>query len=102
MLGVRESARIKGRYTASIKDITAPEIFKNTAFASDYPIDIHACSAENDTLKQSGKTYYIPDKAAKEVVENCKKIYNGDYDEKNFNYYITAPIYEVNSYNYQN
>lgn len=63
MLGVRESARIKGRYTASINDIIEPKTFKNTAFASDYPIDIHSNRAENDKLKPAGKTYYIPAEA---------------------------------------
>jgi len=60
MLGVRESARVKGAYTASVNDITAPKTLKNAAFASDYPIDIHARSSEDDKLKQPKKTYYIP------------------------------------------
>lgn len=59
-LGVRESVRIKGKYTYTIKDIAARKRFKNIAFACDYPVDIHSNNKNNDKLIKSDETYYVP------------------------------------------
>ncbi len=60
MLGVRESYRVKCKYTVTKDDIINPKTFENTAFCSDYPIDIHSNKNENDTLEYTKKTYCVP------------------------------------------
>lgn len=59
-LGVRESNRIKGKYTFVKDDIIHPKEFENIAFFCDYPIDIHSNSKENDVLEYTSNTYPIP------------------------------------------
>ncbi|MCD7880004.1 MAG: FAD-dependent oxidoreductase [Candidatus Gastranaerophilales bacterium] len=60
MLGVRESNRIKGKYTITKEDIVSGKKFKNIAFACDYPIDIHSNSENKDKLEYIKHTYYVP------------------------------------------
>ena len=60
MLGIRESYRIKGKYTLTKNDIIQGLKPRNIAFASNYPIDIHSNSKNNDKLIFSGNTYYVP------------------------------------------
>lgn len=60
MLGVRESYRVKGKYTFNKDDIINPKKFENIAFACDYPIDIHSNSINNDKLEFTNHTYYVP------------------------------------------
>ena len=60
MLGIRESYRVKCRYTFSKDDIISVKQFENIAFTSDYPIDIHSNSKAKDKLKFSKNTYNIP------------------------------------------
>lgn len=58
-LGVRESYRIKGKYTFTKDDIINPKNFDNIAFYSNYPIDIHS-NNNDDKLEFSQNTYCIP------------------------------------------
>ncbi len=60
MLGIRESYRIKGKYTYTKDDIIQGKKFDNIAFACDYPIDIHSNSNKNDKLEYVKRTYYVP------------------------------------------
>ncbi len=60
MLGVRESYRVKGLYTFTKDDIIHPKKFENVAFCSDYPIDIHSNSSNDDELEFSNNTYQVP------------------------------------------
>ncbi len=60
MLGIRESYRVKGKYTFTKDDIINPKNFNNIAFACDYPIDIHSNKESKDKLEFVKKTYYIP------------------------------------------
>ncbi len=60
MLGVRESNRVKCRYTVTTEDIINPKSFDNVAFACNYPIDIHSNSNKKDKLQHINHTYYIP------------------------------------------
>ena len=60
MLGVRESYRIKGKYTFTVDDIINPKNFDNIAFTCDYPIDIHSNSNKKDKIKYVKHTYSIP------------------------------------------
>lgn len=59
-LGVRESYRIKGKYTFTKDDILNPKKFDNIAFSSDYPIDIHSNKKDNDKLEYVKHTYNVP------------------------------------------
>ncbi len=59
-LGVRESYRIKGKYTLTKEDIINNKKFKNIAFACNYPIDIHSSSKTNDKLEYTNHTYCVP------------------------------------------
>ena len=59
-LGVRESYRIKGKYTYTINDIIEDKSYENVAFTCDYPIDIHSNNKEEDKLQFSNYTYKIP------------------------------------------
>ena len=59
ILGVRESYRVKGKYTFTKDDILNPKTFKNIAFSCDYPIDIHSNNKE-DKLEFVKNTYDIP------------------------------------------
>lgn len=59
-LGIRESYRVKCKYTFTKDDIINPKSFKNIAFACDYPIDIHSNSNKNDKLEFTNHTYYVP------------------------------------------
>ena len=60
MLGVRESYRVKGKYTFTKDDIINPKNFDNIAFACDYPIDIHSNKENKDKLEYVKQTYFIP------------------------------------------
>lgn len=59
-LGIRESYRIKGKYTLTKEDIINNKKFQNIAFACNYPIDIHSCSKVNDKLEYTNHTYCVP------------------------------------------
>lgn len=59
-LGIRESNRIKGKYTFIKDDIIHPKEFENIAFVCDYPIDIHSNSKGNDVLEYTTNTYPVP------------------------------------------
>jgi hypothetical protein len=60
MLGIRESFRVKCKYTFTKDDIINVKNFDNIAFASDYPVDIHSNSNNSDKLEYSKHKYYIP------------------------------------------
>ena len=60
ILGVRESYRVKGKYTFTKDDIINPKKFANIAFACDYPIDIHSNIKGQDKLEYTKHTYYVP------------------------------------------
>ena len=60
MLGVRESYRVRCKYTFTKDDIINPKNFENIAFACDYPIDIHSNTNGNDKLEFTKHTYYVP------------------------------------------
>ena len=59
-LGVRESYRIKGKYTYTKDDILTAKSFENIAFACNYPIDIHSNKKDEDKLEFTKHTYYVP------------------------------------------
>lgn len=58
-LGVRESYRVKGKYTFTKDDIINPKSFANVAFSCDYPIDIHSNKNE-DKLEFVKHNYKVP------------------------------------------
>ncbi len=60
MLGVRESNRVKCRYTVTADDIINHKHFDNIALACNYPIDIHSNSNKKDKLQHINHTYYVP------------------------------------------
>ncbi len=60
MLGVRESYRVKCRFTVTANDIVHSEKNENTAFASDYPIDIHSNTPDKGQLRYTKSTCFIP------------------------------------------
>ncbi len=59
-LGIRESNRVKCKYTFTKNDILAPKHFDNIAAACDYPIDIHSNKNSKDILEFTKNTYYLP------------------------------------------
>jgi hypothetical protein len=72
-LGVRESYRIKGKYTFTKDDIINPKTFKNIAFSCDYPIDIHSNKKDNDKLEYVKQKYNVPIECL--ISENNEKLY---------------------------
>ena len=60
ILGVRESYRIKGKYTYTKQDIIDAKTFDNIAFACNYPINIHSNKKDEDKLEYTKHTYYVP------------------------------------------
>lgn len=60
MLGIRESYRVKCKYTFTKDDIINVKNFDNVAFVSNYPIDIHTNSKNKDSLIFSKHKYNIP------------------------------------------
>ncbi|MBQ9245832.1 FAD-dependent oxidoreductase [bacterium] len=60
MLGVRESYRVKCKYTYKKDDIINNSNFSNIAFTSNYPIDVHSTTQGNDSLEFVTKTYKVP------------------------------------------
>ena len=71
-LGIRESYRIKGKYTYIKDDIINPKTFENIAFACDYPIDIHSNSKE-DKLEFVKHSYHVPIECL--ISENNEHLY---------------------------
>ena len=59
-LGVRESYRVKCKYTVTVDDIINPKTFENPAFSCDYPIDIHSNKVQNDRLEFVKQRCTIP------------------------------------------
>ena len=59
-LGIRESYRIKGKYTMTKTDITNGLKPKNCALSCNYPIDIHSNSNNQDKLEKITHSYYLP------------------------------------------
>lgn len=59
-LGVRESNRIKGKYTLTAEDIISNKKFDNIAFYSNYPIDIHSADKSRGGLEFTKHTYSVP------------------------------------------
>ncbi len=72
-LGIRESYRIKGKYTFTKDDIINPKNFENIAFSCDYPIDIHSNNKDNDRLEFSKHNYNVPIECL--ISENNDKLY---------------------------
>lgn len=59
-LGVRESRRVKCKYTLTKEDIYEAKNFKNPVAFSDYPIDVHSVKKDDYTLEYVQKMYSIP------------------------------------------
>lgn len=59
-LGIRESYRVKCKYTMTKQDILSSKQFKNPVLSCDYPIDIHTNSKTEDKLEYVNKNYYLP------------------------------------------
>ena len=61
-VGVRDSRRIKGKYTLTANDILSSKKFHNTIARSNYPIDIHTSSGTKGGLTplKEGDYYDIP------------------------------------------
>lgn len=72
-LGVRESYRVKGKYTFTVDDIINPKKFDNIAFASDYPVDIHSVKKDKSVLKSGKTTYYVPIECL--ISDNIENLY---------------------------
>lgn len=72
-LGVRESYRVKGKYTYKKDDIIEAKTFKNTAFACNYPIDIHSNKKDEDKLEFTKHTYFVPIEAL--ICSENEKLY---------------------------
>lgn len=60
VLGIRESYRIKGKYTMTKKDIISGEKPENIAICCNYPIDIHSNNRTDDKLERPKNSYYLP------------------------------------------
>ena len=60
MLGVRESYRVKCKFTITSDYIKSGKRPSNCALACDYPVDIHSNKNTNDKLEKINKTYYVP------------------------------------------
>jgi hypothetical protein len=73
VLGIRESYRVKGKYTVTVDDIINPKQFENIAFCSDYPIDIHSNSYKEDKLEFHNSRYYVPIEAL--ISEKFEQLY---------------------------
>ena len=71
-LGVRESYRVKGKYTFTKNDIINPKSFDNIAFSCDYPIDIHSNNNE-DKLEFVKHNYLVPIECL--ISKNNEKLY---------------------------
>lgn len=59
-LGVRESRRVKCKYTLTKEDIYEAKTFKNPVAFSDYPIDVHSVKKDDYMLEYVQKVYQIP------------------------------------------
>ncbi|MBQ8887034.1 MAG: FAD-dependent oxidoreductase [Candidatus Gastranaerophilales bacterium] len=59
-LGIRETYRVKGKYTYTKEDIISARKFDNIAFTCNYPIDIHSNNKDEDILEFTNHTYYVP------------------------------------------
>lgn len=59
-LGVRESYRVKCKYTMTKEDIISGKKPENIALSCDYPIDIHSNNAKSDKLEFTKHNYYLP------------------------------------------
>ena len=60
ILGIRESARIEGRYVFTVNDIISCRIPENIALSSNYPIDIHSDKKDKGELKFTQNRWYLP------------------------------------------
>lgn len=60
LLGVRESYRVKCKYTMTKEDIISGKKPENIALSCDYPIDIHSNNAKSDKLEFTKHNYYLP------------------------------------------
>lgn len=58
-LGIRVSARIKGKYVYTQDDILSGKHFKNPVVRSNYPIDVHSTDKGKSTLMSNGE-YELP------------------------------------------
>ena len=60
-IGVRETRRIKGRYTMTVEDILGAKKFADGIARSRYPVDIHNPSGKGTDLREvKGDFYEIP------------------------------------------
>lgn len=59
-LGIRETRRIRGRYTMTKDDILGQRRFDDVIAVASYPIDIHHPVGGGCTLEWSGDSYDIP------------------------------------------
>lgn len=59
LLGVRESRRIKGKYTFSLKDYQERRKFEDAVASSAYPLDVHGKELQLDSL-EPGEYYQLP------------------------------------------
>lgn len=73
MLGVRESYRIKGKYTMTKEDIISGIKPENIALCCDYPIDIHSNDNKSDCLEFTNHKYYLPLEAL--ISDNNENLY---------------------------
>ena len=60
MLGVRESARVEGRYIFTVDDIISGKIPEKIALSSNYPIDIHSDKKDEGGLTFTKNQWYLP------------------------------------------
>ena len=57
-VGVRDSRRIKGRYTLTVDDIVQARKFPQAVARSNYPVDVHASGYKGDDIKLKDNDYY--------------------------------------------
>ena len=58
-LGVRVSARIKGKYVYTIEDLKSGKMFKNSVLKSNYPVDVHSVEKDKSVLEKVNE-YSLP------------------------------------------
>ena len=59
-LGVRVSARVKGKYIYTKQDLVSGKKFDTPVVISDYPIDVHSSEKNSSKLEKVNQEYQLP------------------------------------------
>lgn len=71
-LGIRETRRIRGKYTMTREDIMSCQLFDDAIAVASYPLDIHHPQGGGCTLEWCGDCYDIPYRSL--IPENIKNL----------------------------